>query len=110
MVVDPKCEIQLKAARPRIYLEPDECNTQGEHLRSKRLCRGQSQPQVALVLGVETDTVANWELGRNKLQVHYVPRIIEYLGYTSLWFSRNKFRKEGATMSLCEWFNTKGIC
>jgi transcriptional regulator with XRE-family HTH domain len=77
--------ITLKPQRPRRHKEPDECNTLGEHVRNRRLKRRETQRIVAQQLNVETDSITNWELGRNEPQVHHIPLIIEYLGYTPLF-------------------------
>ena len=44
-----------------------------------------SQGCVAQMLSVETDTITNWELNRNTPHIQYVPKILEYLGYTPLF-------------------------
>jgi DNA-binding XRE family transcriptional regulator len=40
-----------------------------------------SQPEVAKVLGVTTDTIAGWELNRHQPMAGHAKRIIEFLGY-----------------------------
>ena len=57
-------------------------STLGDHLRKKRLDLGLLQKDVAQRLGVETDSVTNWEKGRTSPRLQLMPRIIEFLGYT----------------------------
>lgn len=69
------------ATKPTSLHYPTELNTLGDHLRKVRLDRGLSQPQVAEVLNVKTDTVTLWELNRNTPTAKLAKRIIEYIGY-----------------------------
>jgi transcriptional regulator with XRE-family HTH domain len=54
----------------------------GDHLRKRRIDLKLLQSQVALILGVEEVTIWNWENNRSSPQLHYIPRIIKFLGYT----------------------------
>lgn len=56
-----------------------ELNTLGDHLRKVRLDRGMSQPQVARILKVTTDTVTYWETNRCEPTAKYAKAIIEFL-------------------------------
>lgn len=47
----------------------------------KRLDLNLSQPQVAELINVTTDTITNWELNRNTPELTYIPKIISFLGY-----------------------------
>jgi transcriptional regulator with XRE-family HTH domain len=60
---------------------PDVANSLGEHIRKKRIEKGQFQKQVAEILGVSEDTVTYWEKNRCEPQVKHYPKIISYLGY-----------------------------
>ena len=80
-----KCEIVLKAPRLCLYCEIEECTTLGDHIRKTRIEVNEPQGCVGQMLSVKTDTITNWELNRNTPQVKYVPKIIKYLGYTSLF-------------------------
>ena len=60
---------------------PDAANTSGEHIRKKRIEKGQFQKEVAKLLGVSEDTVTVWEKNRYEPQVQHYPKIIAYLGY-----------------------------
>ena len=46
-----------------------------------------TEPQgfVSQMLSVSTNTITGWELNRNTPQVKYIPRIINFLGYTPLF-------------------------
>jgi DNA-binding XRE family transcriptional regulator len=50
-------------------------------LRKRRLDLTLLQKDVAKMIGVKEDTIYNWENNRSSPQLHYVPRIIEFLGY-----------------------------
>lgn len=45
----------------------------------------ESQGCVAKMLSVSTETITSWELNHHEPQVHFHPRIIEYLGYCPLF-------------------------
>jgi transcriptional regulator with XRE-family HTH domain len=76
------CNIQLKAKIPNNKPYPKELITYGDHLRKKRLDLNLSQPQVAKIINVTTDSITNWELNRNTPELSYIPKIISFLGYT----------------------------
>ncbi len=50
-------------------------------MRKRRLDLKLLQRQVALILGVEEVTIWNWENNHSSPQLHYIPRIIKFLGY-----------------------------
>ncbi|MCH8217916.1 MAG: helix-turn-helix transcriptional regulator [Planctomycetes bacterium] len=57
--------------------------TIGDHLRKKRLDLGLSQPE-ATRLGVSDCTLRNWEKNHYSPKTKYLPKIIQFLGYTPL--------------------------
>jgi len=63
---------------------PASLNTLGDHLRKVRLDRGLSQPQVAMLLKVTTDSITGWELNRYVPQARMTKRIIQFLGYVPI--------------------------
>jgi len=77
----PILNIKLKASKPDKKPYPKELITYGDHLRQKRLELNLSQPQVAKMIQVETDSITNWELNRNNPSLPYIPKIISFLGY-----------------------------
>lgn len=77
----PICNIQLKAKKPINKAYPKELITYGDHLRKKRLDLNLSQPQVAKIINVTTESITNWELNRNTPNLIQIPRIISFLGY-----------------------------
>ena len=77
----PFCHIRLRAHRPLPSAYPQVLYTLGDHLRKKRLDLKLLQKEVALILGVEEATIWNWENNRSSPQLHYIPRIVEFLGY-----------------------------
>jgi transcriptional regulator with XRE-family HTH domain len=61
---------------------PKNLDTIGNHLKAKRLKGNETQPFVALLLGVDVKTINNWE--RNKTRIiaaKYYPKIMEFLTY-----------------------------
>ena len=51
-------------------------------LRKKRLDLDLSQPQVAKILKVVTDSITQWELNHTKPQDKQIPKIISFPGYS----------------------------
>ena len=43
---------------------------------------GLQQKQVAQQIGVDMSTITNWEINRTIPAIRFMPRIIEFLGYT----------------------------
>lgn len=78
----PICNIVLKALKPERKSYPKELKTSGDHLRKKRLDLNLSQPQVAKIINVTTDSITNWELNRNEPSLKQVPKIISFLEYS----------------------------
>ena len=74
--------MSLTASRPLPSAYPLTVDTLGDHLRKKRLDLGLLQKEVAQRLGVDTDSVTNWEKGRSSPRLHLIPKVIEFLGYT----------------------------
>lgn len=63
---------------------PDELNTLGDHLRRRRLVLKLLQREVAEQIGVGKESIYNWEGGRSKPGIAYMPAIIRFLGYNPL--------------------------
>ena len=71
--------ISLKSLIPKPYdFEP---KTLGEHILKHRLFLKLSQPQLAKLLGVSTETILNWELNYRKPSIIHVGNLIQFLGY-----------------------------
>ena len=79
MVALPICHLELKAKKPCRKPYPKELKTYGDHIRKKRLDLNLSQPQVAKIINVTTDTITNWELNRNTPSIRQVHKIIAFL-------------------------------
>ena len=60
---------------------PKTLKTLGDHLKKKRLNLKLSQREVAQRLGAEETSILNWEKNRSSPSLHFLPRIIEFLGY-----------------------------
>ena len=73
--------LTLKCKRPINPAYPKQLKTLGDHLRTVRLDRGLSQPEVAKLLKVNPDTVTGWELNRHEPPARLAKRIIQFLGY-----------------------------
>jgi site-specific DNA recombinase len=75
----PWVPVALKALKPKeTNIEPQ---TPGEHIKRARVLRGLSQPQAAALIGVDTNTVLNWEKNRTEPPVSFIPSILRFLGY-----------------------------
>ena len=68
---------------------PKSLNNVGDHLKTKRLDRGLKQKDVGSIFGVNTSTVYNWETGRTQIEVRYLPKVKDFLGYNPLSAPRN---------------------
>ncbi len=53
----------------------------GEHIKKRRLELGLLQHEAAEEMGVCAWTVINWELGETEPAVHYLHRVLRFLGY-----------------------------
>ena len=80
-------KLRFVTKKPKHKDYPKELKTLGDHLRKVRLDRGFSQPEVAKILGVVTDTVTCWELNRNTPTAKFAKKILEFIGYIPIdWF------------------------
>lgn len=71
--------ISLKSFIPKPYdFEP---KTLGEYVLKRRLFLKLSQPQLAKLLGVSTETILNWELNYRKPGINHIGKLIQFLGY-----------------------------
>jgi len=77
----PFCHVTLRGQKPASPAYPQTLKTLGDHLRKRRLDLKLLQKQVALLLEVEEATIWNWENNRTSPELHYIPRIIRFLGY-----------------------------
>jgi DNA-binding XRE family transcriptional regulator len=67
---------------------PQILKTWGDHLLKRRLELKLFQREVAQILGVNETSVYDWEKHRTEPMVHLIPRITQFLGYTSGIFNR----------------------
>lgn len=77
----PFCKVTLKAQKPVPPNYPKTLKTLGDHLRKKRLDLKLLQEEVAQKLGVDKDSLCNWENNRNSPSLYFIPEIIKFLGY-----------------------------
>ena len=56
----------------------------GDHLLKRRLDLGQSRKFAANLLGVDPESLKNWEDKNTDPAVRFYPRLITYLGYNPL--------------------------
>jgi DNA-binding XRE family transcriptional regulator len=71
----------LRTAKPLSPSYPAKLITLGNHLRKRRLNLGLLQSDVAQKIGVDKTTIHNWETNQNNPSLHFIPRIIEFIGY-----------------------------
>jgi transcriptional regulator with XRE-family HTH domain len=82
------CDVTLTAKKPQSESYPKVLQTVGDHLGKKRLDLKLLQKDVAGILGVNTNTITNWEKNRCQPKLYLIPKIIRFLGYTP--FSNNE--------------------
>ena len=87
----PICKITLKAKKPINSACPISLITFGDHIKKKRIDLNLFQKDVAELIGVQTDSIVNWELNRFTPQVHQLPKIIEFLGYVPFGITGDTF-------------------
>jgi transcriptional regulator with XRE-family HTH domain len=78
----PLCRWRLKGQKPLPAAYPKEINTLGDNIRKRRLDLGLLQGDVARQIGVNKDTIYNWETNRTEPEVRLIPHIIDFLGYS----------------------------
>jgi hypothetical protein len=77
----PFCQHRLISKKPISDAYPKKLNTLGDWIRKTRLDRGLTQERVDHLLGVVESCAPNWELGHTEPEIHYIPRIINFIGY-----------------------------
>ncbi len=78
------CDVTLSAKKPLPESYPQTLNTIGDHLRKKRLDLKLLQKDVASIIGVDTNSITNWENNRTTPRLYLLPKIIEFLGFNPL--------------------------
>ncbi|MBI4410044.1 MAG: helix-turn-helix transcriptional regulator [Gemmatimonadetes bacterium] len=71
----------MRGQKPLPEAHPRELLSIGDHVRKRRLDLGLRQKDLARRLGVNVNTVTNWEVGRSTPALWHVPGIIRFLGY-----------------------------
>jgi transcriptional regulator with XRE-family HTH domain len=80
----PFCHFEFLAARPKPPQYPNQINSLGDHIRTRRLDLKLLQKQVADQIGVHELTITGWEGNATIPEVRYMPAIIQFLGYCPL--------------------------
>lgn len=75
------CHLTLISRKSKTYPSLEECRTLGDPIRRRRLEPGLLQRDVALLLGITSSTLGNWEKGGNEPEVESHPAILTFLGY-----------------------------
>jgi transcriptional regulator with XRE-family HTH domain len=73
--------VTLKAKKPVSPAYPKFLITLGDHLRKRRLDLSLRQKDVSQRLGVSEASIWYWEKNLTSPSLHYLPKIIEFLGY-----------------------------
>ena len=60
---------------------PQILNSIGDHLKKKRIEQNLTQLDLAKLIGVEEDTICNWENNHSQPRLFLLPKIIEFLRY-----------------------------
>jgi transcriptional regulator with XRE-family HTH domain len=77
----PYCRTELTVPRPWLSAYPKQVNSIGDHIRKRRLDLGLLQKQAAELIGVDKDTICNWEGQRKHPALSAMPAIARFLGY-----------------------------
>lgn len=77
----PFCRLTKKAPKPKGISYPENPQTLGEFIRRQRIDHGLLQREVAELIGIDSDTLSGWELGRAAPEVRYRPAIYAFLGF-----------------------------
>jgi DNA-binding transcriptional regulator YiaG len=77
----PFCHAELRAPKPKPSHYPQQLNTLGDHIRSRRLDLDLFQSNVAEQIGVETTTICNWESNTSIPAIRYIPAVLQFLEY-----------------------------
>jgi transcriptional regulator with XRE-family HTH domain len=80
----PFCHSEFRAPKPNPSQYPKHINSLGDHIRARRLDLKLLQKQVADQIGVHERTITGWERNATSPEIHYVPAIIQFLGYNPL--------------------------
>jgi transcriptional regulator with XRE-family HTH domain len=72
----------LKTTKPKDFSYPSEIKSLGDHLRAKRVDLNLTQKRVAERIVADETTIYHWENNRTTPVIRFIPRIIEFLGYT----------------------------
>lgn len=75
------CGFETKASFPKSPKYPKSLITIADHLKKRRMDLGLFQEDVAIIIGVSTDCITYWENERSLPQIHFMPKIVEFLGY-----------------------------
>ncbi len=78
------CEVTLTAKKPLSEAYPKTLNTLGDHRRKRRLDLKLFQKDVANIIGVDTNSIINWEKNRSSPRLYLLPKVFEFLGYNPL--------------------------
>ena len=80
----PFCDtLTLTFAKPKRHY-PLALNSIGDHLLKRRLDLRQNRKFAASLIGVDPESLKNWERGKTEPAVGFFPRLISYLGYNPL--------------------------
>jgi transcriptional regulator with XRE-family HTH domain len=56
----------------------------GDHLHKRRLDLRLDQKETAARLGVDPESLRNWEIGRTEPAIRFYPALLDFLGYSPL--------------------------
>ncbi|MFQ5679709.1 MAG: helix-turn-helix domain-containing protein [Gemmatimonadota bacterium] len=74
----PFCNLTIRGSK---WCGQPLLRTLGDHLRRRRAELQLKQRQVANLIGVHKDTIANWERNRTEPEIRYLPAIVDCLGH-----------------------------
>src|SRR5262249_44761141 len=76
----PFCHVALKTEKPKSPKYLENLETLGNQIRKRRLDLGLLQKELAIRMGVDTETEYRWERNRASPSILQFPRVIRFLG------------------------------
>jgi DNA-binding XRE family transcriptional regulator len=76
-----KYHIFLKAQKPSNKPYPKSLITIGDHIKKRRIDLNLTHKEAAKLLGVQNESICNWEHNYCTPKIHMLPKTIQFLGY-----------------------------
>lgn len=77
-----KSSVTVEKPKPLDY--PTVLNTIGDHIKKRRFDLRLTHKKLAKIIGIFPSTLINWEKNHSDIEVRFIPKVIEFLGYNPL--------------------------